>query len=119
MRYLLIIVAVLALAGTAQAAPPSVKGAPAKLSITPKRVTAGERFTLSARGFTPNASVTILFAITGQAPYGSVSPPTLVLADGTYSLPIVYEACGNSSDDLTITLLDSFGIQASARIVLC
>lgn len=119
MRYLLIIAAVLALAGTAQAAPPSVKGAPAKLSITPKRVAAGERFTLNARGFTPGASVTILFAITGQAPYGSVSPPTLVLADGTYSLPVVYAECGNSPDDLTITLVDSFGVSASARIILC
>lgn len=119
MRYLLIIAAVLALAGTAQAAPPTDKGAPAKLSITPKRVDAQERFTLNARGFTPGASVVVLFAITGQEPYGSVSPPTLVLADGTYSLPFVFEACGNSPDDLTLTLVDSSGVSASARLVLC
>jgi hypothetical protein len=119
MRYLLIIAAVLALAGTAQAAPPTTAGAPAKLTITPKRVDAGERFTLSARGFTPGASVTILFAITGQAPYASYTPPTVIAADGSYSLPFVFETCGNSPDNLTITLVDALGVSASARLVLC
>lgn len=118
MRYLLIITLALSLIGVAEAQAQRDTLKP-RLSISPKRVQAGERFTLTARGFSPSATVTVLFAISGQAPYGSYAPPTGTLADGSYSLPFVFETCGNSPDALTITLVDAFGVQDSAPLVLC
>ncbi len=115
-----IILVCLVLAGSAHAQSPVAKGGPqAKLTVTPKRVDAGETFTLSARGFSPNASVIVWFAITGQDPYGSYSPLYPTTAAGTFSIPFTFEQCGSGSTDLTLTLMDSFGVSASARLTLC
>lgn len=89
------------------------------LTITPGRVVAEERFTLTASGFHPNASVVVLFAITGQQPYNTYTPFDPTNADGTFSIPIVFGACGTGTTNLTITLVDSFGVHASAPLVLC
>lgn len=124
MRYLLILALALTLVGAAEAQAQKDTLKP-KLSITPKRVDAEERFTLNARGFNPNASVIVLFAIAGEEPYGTYTPPLPTTAEGTYSIPFVFAQCrqqdtgGDVTVDLTITLVDSFGVQDSAPLVLC
>ena len=95
------------------------------LSISPTHVVAQERFTLTATGFHPNATSTVLFAITGQAPYGSYTPFYPITADGSFSIPFVFAECRKTdtgSDvtvDLTLTFVDSFGVRASAPLTLC
>lgn len=88
-------------------------------SISPTAVGADEQFRLNATGFHANASVVVYFAITGQAPYGTYVPFNPTSADGTFTIPFVFLTCGNSPDDLTLTLVDSYGVHASARMTLC
>ena len=94
-------------------------------SISPTHVVADEPFWLTVTGFHPNASTTIYFAITGEAPYASYTPFYPTLADGSFSIPFVYAACrqidtgGDVTVDLTFTLVDSFGVHASAPLTLC
>jgi hypothetical protein len=89
------------------------------LSISPTHVGAGEQFTLIGRGFHPSTSTIVSFAITGQTPYAYYIPYYGTFEDGSFTIPFVFAACGNSPDDLTITLIDSFGVHASARLTLC
>lgn len=89
------------------------------LTIEPSHVSAGERFTLTASGFHVNAAVIVYFALAGQAAYGSYAPGTRTAADGSFSIPFVFEQCGADSVTLDIILVDEYGVYASAPLILC
>lgn len=95
------------------------------LSINPESVGADEQFTLTATGFHADASLIVLFAITGQAPYGTYTPFYPTAANGSFSIPFVFAACrqidtgGDVTVGLTLTLVDSYGVHASAEMTLC
>jgi len=89
------------------------------LTITPDAVDALEVFVVSGEGFHKNQQdepAVLSFAITGSEPWLRLGVG--LKADGTFSHPAQFSGCGSVSD-LTLTLTDSSGVHASARLTLC
>lgn len=80
-------------------------------------VVAGETFTLDGLGFHPSTDAMLSIAVTGQAPYFSVPTTTDVFGQAGFLLS--FTGCGGSPDFLTLTLTDSFGVNASTTLRLC
>lgn len=81
-------------------------------------VQAEEFFLLLGRGFHASAEATLYFAETGYESYFSVT--TVTGEDGSTLFAIRFSGCGEFPPyDITLTLVDSFGVHAATEITLC
>ena len=88
------------------------------LMVEPQAVTAEQTFTVDGAGFHASTGATLAIAVTGQPPY--YTAPIFTAADGSFSVSTYFTGCGTSPPyELTVTVTDSYGVHASARMTLC